>query len=180
MWRRSCVRSACAGVVHARDRMWITELSDKGMFFLEILAIKRNISLFSNWRSTKFTCIGAWETVVATLTVYVQWLWTWASTFRFVCVRSGCVHVFVCMCVWVYLWVWVGVWICVCIYVGGCVFRCVLCVCAVYTCVLGDCVINLSEHAFLSVIQPQLLFRESLSAARLRTTQEASHYACSH
>ena len=27
----------CAGSVHTRDRTWFTELSDKGMYFLDIL-----------------------------------------------------------------------------------------------------------------------------------------------
>ena len=37
------LRPICAGMVRTRDRTWFTELSDKGMYFLDIL-IKNGIS----------------------------------------------------------------------------------------------------------------------------------------
>ena len=40
------LRHICAGTVRTRDRTWFTELSDKGMYFLDIL-IKNRISGYS-------------------------------------------------------------------------------------------------------------------------------------
>ena len=40
------LRRICAGTVRTRDRTWFTELSDKGMYFLDIL-IKNGISGYS-------------------------------------------------------------------------------------------------------------------------------------
>ena len=47
------LRKICAGLVHARDRTWFTELSDKDKLSMEYLAIQQEI--------------GAGGTVVATL-----------------------------------------------------------------------------------------------------------------
>ena len=52
------LRHICAGTVHTRDRTsWFTELSDKGMHFLDIL-IKNGISGYSA-RCTKVHLYGA-------------------------------------------------------------------------------------------------------------------------
>ena len=40
------LRHICAGTVRTRDRTWFTELSDKGMYFVDIL-IKNGISGYS-------------------------------------------------------------------------------------------------------------------------------------
>ena len=41
------LRKICAGPVRAKDKTWFTELSDKGMFLLEIfICYQRNISPF--------------------------------------------------------------------------------------------------------------------------------------
>ena len=44
----------CAGSVHTRDRTWFTELSDKGMYFLDIL-----IKMAIQQGAQRCTCIGA-------------------------------------------------------------------------------------------------------------------------
>ena len=43
------LRHICAGMVRTRDRMWFTELSDKGMYFLDIF----------QQGAPRCTCIGA-------------------------------------------------------------------------------------------------------------------------
>ena len=48
------LRHICAGTVRTRDKTWFTELSDKGMYFLDTL-IKNGISGYS----ARCTCIGA-------------------------------------------------------------------------------------------------------------------------
>ena len=51
------LRHICAGTVCTRDRTWFTELSDKGMYFLDIL-INNEISDYSAG-APRCTCIGA-------------------------------------------------------------------------------------------------------------------------
>ena len=43
----------CAGTIHTRDRTWFTELSDKGMYFLDIL--------ITHGDCVSFMCISAFH-----------------------------------------------------------------------------------------------------------------------
>ena len=91
------LRHICAGMVRTRDRTWFTELSDKGMYFLDIL-IKNGISGYSA-RCTKVHLYWCMRNCGGNPDRLRAMIMNISKHFQ-VCIYivGGCACVYVCVC----------------------------------------------------------------------------------